>query len=123
MTSQVTRRRPTRFCRRGSVQAVREVDAVVRSSGRRHTFSRQRLASSSNSDLRATDHVEPNGRLAQPVAHRVVTPEGVAVRRATHLARQLYRIVVAGWDNLRPHTGALVAVAVYFVAVYLIGRR
>jgi len=55
--------------------------------------------------------------------HWVVTPEGVAVRSATPLVRRLYRRAVAGWDILRPHTGALVAVSVYLVAVYLVGRR
>ncbi|HUX71048.1 MAG TPA: hypothetical protein VMV41_11095 [Cellulomonadaceae bacterium] len=45
------------------------------------------------------------------------------MRSATPLVRRLYRRAVAGWDILRPHTGALVAVSVYLVAVYLVGRR
>jgi len=45
------------------------------------------------------------------------------VRWATQLVRPLRRAVVAGRDTLRPHTGAVAAVGLYLVAVYLIGRR
>lgn len=45
------------------------------------------------------------------------------MRSAIPLVRRLYRHAVAGWDGVRPHTGALVATAVYLVAVYLVGHR